>query len=210
MGKDDVREKLHANHRERIRERFEREGALSLEPHVLLELYLYDVLPRIDTNPIAHRLLSRFRSLDGVFSAPYEELIKVKGVGPATASYIKNTFSRMSDAVVDSFRASPVGSFEKAAGILVWTFRKDPSAELVVVNLNEDCLILRIDRYRCGKVPDDIEEQICGLAVSANAKYVIIGVRKGARIPDVEKIPDDVTVHDVIEVSGFDAKSLMP
>ena len=210
MGKDDVRENLHSDHRKRVRERFEREGALSLEPHVLLELYLYDVLPRVDTNPIAHRLLTRFRSLDGVFTAPYEELIKVKGVGPVTASYIKRTSSQMADSVVDSFRSSPVGTFEKAAGILVWTFRKDPSAELVVVNLNEDCLILRIDRYRCGRVPDDIEEQIGGLAVSANAKYVIIGVRKGSKVPDIEQITDDVTVHDIIEVSGFDAKSLVP
>ena len=71
-------------------------------------------------------------------------------------------------------------------------------------------MILRIDRYRCGSAPDDIEDQIGGLAVSANAKYVIIGVRQGKRIPDAEKIPEDVTVHDIITVSGFDAKSLVP
>ena len=210
MAKDDSIENLHSNHRERLRERFERVGALSLEPHVLLELFLFDVLPRVDTNPIAHRLLDRFSSLDGVFSAPYDELIKVRGVGPATASYIKRTSDEMVEAIVESFKSSPVGTFEKAAGILVWTFRRDPSAELVVLNLNEDCFILRTDRYRCGKVPADIEEQIGGLAVSANAKYVIIGVRRGARIPAPEQIPEDVTVHDIIEISGFDAKSLMP
>ncbi len=210
MGKDNARENLHADHRERLRERFEREGALSLEPHVLLELYLFDVLPRVDTNPIAHRLLSRFGSLDGVFSAPYEELVKVRGVGPATASYIKRSATEMADLIVDSFKSSPVGSFEKATVILTWTFRRDPLSELVVINLNEDCMILRIDRYRCGAVPDDLEEQIGELAIAANAKYVIIGVRKGKRHPDAEKFPDNVTVHDIIEVSDFDAASLLP
>ncbi len=210
MGKDNERENLHAKHRERVRERFEREGALMLEEHVLLELYLFDVLPRVDTNPIAHRLLDRFGSLNGVFSAPYGELLKVRGVGPAVAAYIKRSASEMADAIVDSFRSSPVGTFEKAAGILIWTFKRDPLTELVVVNLNEDCLILRIDRYRGGSIPADIEEQIGELAVSANAKYVIIGVRKGKSVPDVDKIPDYITVHDIIEVSGFDAASLFP
>lgn len=210
MGKDKYNENLHSDHRKRLRERFEREGALSLEPHVILELFLFDVLPRVDTNPIAHRLLSRFGSLDGVFSAPYEELLKVRGVGPATASYIKRASLDMAESVVGSFKSSPVNTYEKAAGVLVWTFRRDPLTELVVLNLSEDLIILRIDRYRHGSIPDDIEHQIGEFAVLANAKYVIIGIFRGKTVPDAEKISDFVTVRDIIEVSGFDASPLTP
>ena len=45
--------------------------------------------PRGDTNPAAHALLSRFGTLDGVFSAPESELKKVSGVGDAAAQLIR-------------------------------------------------------------------------------------------------------------------------
>lgn len=79
----------HQGHRDRLRARFEREGAASLEPHVLLELILFYSVPRADTNPIAHRLLGQFGSIANVFEAPYEELLKVKGIGPASATLLR-------------------------------------------------------------------------------------------------------------------------
>ena len=81
---------IHKNHRKRLRERFEREGADSFELHELLELFLFDAIPRVNTNPIAHRLLDRFGDLDGVFSASKEELMSVKGIGERAAEYIIN------------------------------------------------------------------------------------------------------------------------
>ena len=40
-------------------------------------------------NPLAHRLVEHFGSLSGVLNAPYEELVKVKGVGANTATLIR-------------------------------------------------------------------------------------------------------------------------
>ena len=69
---------VHKNHRKRLRERFEREGADSFEVHEILELFLFDAIPRVNTNAIAHRLLDRFGNLNGVFSATEKELMTVK------------------------------------------------------------------------------------------------------------------------------------
>lgn len=56
---------------------------------MVLELMLFYVLPRVDTNPIAHRLINKFGSFSAVLDAPYEELIKVDGVGDSVAAFIK-------------------------------------------------------------------------------------------------------------------------
>ena len=72
---------VHTGHRERLRERYRREGLDSFELHNVLEMVLFYIIPRKDTNEIAHRLLERFGSLTQVMEAPIEELEKVSGVG---------------------------------------------------------------------------------------------------------------------------------
>ena len=65
------------------------EGLDSFEPHQILEFILFYAIPRKDTNELAHVLIDTFGSLKGVFDAPYEELIKVTGIGPNTAALLK-------------------------------------------------------------------------------------------------------------------------
>ena len=69
-------------------ERFE-VGAEHFQDHELLEVLLYNAIPRSNTNPIAHALISAFGSLSGVFHASIRELMLVRGVGKRTAEYIK-------------------------------------------------------------------------------------------------------------------------
>ena len=73
-----------------------REHPESLSEHELLEILLYSVVKRQDTNPLAHRLLRYFNSLQSVFDASIDDLIKVDGVGPAIARFIKSTGMIMS------------------------------------------------------------------------------------------------------------------
>ncbi len=81
---------LHKGHRARMRRQLA-EGKIGegSPPHVLLEMLLYHSIPQGDTNPLAHKLINRFGSLEGVLSASYEDLLKVEGVGEITASLIK-------------------------------------------------------------------------------------------------------------------------
>ena len=80
---------IHQNHRERVKLRFLTEGADNFEQHALLELILFYSVPQKDTNPLAHRLISEFGSISGVFDAPIEELLKVNGVSTHTATLLK-------------------------------------------------------------------------------------------------------------------------
>lgn len=80
---------LNDGHRERLRRRFQKEGLDNFEPHEVLELLLFYVIPRGNVNHIGHRLINRFGSLAGVLNARYEELLTVDGIGENAALYLK-------------------------------------------------------------------------------------------------------------------------
>ena len=61
-------------HRGRVRERVMRAGAELLEDYELLELLLFYSIERIDTKPLAKRLLDRFGTLGDVFAAEAAQL----------------------------------------------------------------------------------------------------------------------------------------
>ena len=107
-------ENLHAGHRERMREKFRTYGRAVMHSHELLEMLLFHVVSYRNTNPIARRLMLRFSTLDGVFSATREELMEVEGVGPKIADFLisvgkinlfdcKETFGNVSRASFASY-----------------------------------------------------------------------------------------------------------
>lgn len=91
--------KKHVGHRERLKERFIREGLDGFEEHNILELILFYTIPQKDTNELAHELLDRFGSLEGVFCAGTEQLMQVEGVGEHTALFLS-----MFDELMEAYR----------------------------------------------------------------------------------------------------------
>ena len=79
---------VHDGHRERLRRSYLEHGLMSMNDINALELLLFYALPRRDTNVLAHQLLERFGSLDGVFSASIEELCELEGIGETAAALI--------------------------------------------------------------------------------------------------------------------------
>ncbi len=76
-------------HRNRLRERFLKNGSETLSDYEVLELILFRALPRRDTKPLAKALLNKFGSFAEVINAPSFRLKEVKGVGDAVISEIK-------------------------------------------------------------------------------------------------------------------------
>ncbi len=81
-------ENLHTGHRERLRRRFLEEGIDSFEDHQVLELLLFQVLLRGDTNLVAHRLIQRFGSLSAVLEADPQDVASVEGMGAKAAVFL--------------------------------------------------------------------------------------------------------------------------
>lgn len=80
---------MHEGHRERMRERYLKEGLDSFQDHEVLELLLYYALARQNTNGLGHQIMEHFGSFEAVFEAPIEELMKVDGIGKSSAILFK-------------------------------------------------------------------------------------------------------------------------
>jgi len=107
----------HAGHRQRMRERFLREGLEGFEAHEALELLLYYAIPYKDTNPIAHRLIERFGSLAGVLEADYADLSRFPALGASSALLLKLIPQISQKYVHDRWKARPkLDDVETAAG----------------------------------------------------------------------------------------------
>ena len=78
-----------AGHRQRLKDRFVAGGPEALPDYELLELILFNAIPRRDTKPVAKRLIERFGSFAEVVNAPPERLKEVKGVGDAIIVQLK-------------------------------------------------------------------------------------------------------------------------
>lgn len=81
-------ENLHTGHRERLRRRFFEEGLDSFEGHQVLELLLFQTIPRGDTNLISHRLIQRFGSFSAVLEADPKDVASVEGMGDKAAAFL--------------------------------------------------------------------------------------------------------------------------
>ena len=79
----------HQGHRERRKRQFRDFGLDAFADHEALELLLFFAIPRQDTNPLAHELLSRFGSLEAVLEASVEELTAVPGIGENAALLLR-------------------------------------------------------------------------------------------------------------------------
>lgn len=74
----------YVGHRQRLRERFIKNGLEGFAEYEVVELLLTLAIPRGDVKPIAKSLIARFGSLRGIMDAPLEQLREVKGIGQVT------------------------------------------------------------------------------------------------------------------------------
>ncbi|MBF0181152.1 MAG: DNA repair protein RadC [Magnetococcales bacterium] len=88
MAPENDGKSLHHGHRQRLRKRFLEEGLERFEDHQVLELLLFNVLPRQDTNGIAHLLLDRYGGLAQVLEADPVDVATVPGMGQAAACFL--------------------------------------------------------------------------------------------------------------------------
>lgn len=80
---------IHTGHRGRVKGEFLTRGVEGWPDHRIVELLLFYAIPQGDVNPLAHELVDRFGSLEGVLDALPEELMKVKGMGEHSVTLLK-------------------------------------------------------------------------------------------------------------------------
>ncbi len=125
MSKKNKNENVHKGHRNRMRAKYLSSGADSMPTHELVEMLLFYCIPQRDTNELAHQMLDRFGSLDGLLSASPEKLSSVSGIKESGSVLISliNELNRRRELE----KAEPPKVFDDAATIgayLVALFNK--------------------------------------------------------------------------------------
>jgi len=190
---------IHDGHRKRMKNRFFEHGLESFDDHNVLEILLFYALPRVDTNEIAHALMTRFGSLAAVFDAPADELEKVPGVGENAALLIKlipqiarrYMISRGSfDDILDST--------QKAGEYLIPRFYAERDEVVYMVCLDAKCKVLNCQLlFRGGVNSASVSvRKIVENALLYNATSVIIAHNhtSGIALPSKE---DEITTRQI-------------
>jgi len=95
-------------HRERLKARFHDAGPDAVADYELLELILFQAMPRRDVKPVAKALLARFGSFSEVLAAPEARLTEVEGVGEAAARHLKVIQAAAQRFARDAVRTRPL------------------------------------------------------------------------------------------------------
>ncbi len=80
---------IYLGHRQRIKEKYEKNGISGWLDYEVLELALSYSILRKDTKPVAKALLNRFKTINGVLDADRKDLEVIAGVSKHIALFLK-------------------------------------------------------------------------------------------------------------------------
>ncbi len=166
---------LHAGHRERTVVKL-LEHPDSLADHELLEVLLFSLIPRKDTNVLAHKLLQTFGSLEKVFSASAERLKLIDGVGNSVAAKILVIGKIMGRILKEREPIKVLTNFENVKNELVGVFRNKTSEIFVMLLLDKNYKLLATVKFSDDNkhsVSAEIPELISAFSVHKPAMAII-------------------------------------
>lgn len=138
-----MKQNIHEKHRERMESKLTN-GLESFSKHELLEVLLFSVIKRKNTNNIAHTLLNRFGSLKGVFGATKDELMAVDGIGPKVADHIKLNAEIYKRACVEDFERIKLNNPQKIVDYAKNIFKFETTEKAFAICLDEKYNLLSL------------------------------------------------------------------
>lgn len=191
---------IHEGHRQRLKDRFLREGLDNFDELYVLELLLYYCIPRKDTNPIAHELLHTFGSLTGVFEATVEELVKVPGISYNAATFLNlihqtGRYYQVKRAEIGDI----LHTVTECAEYLVARFYGRENETVFLLCLDAKCKVLGCKMVGEGSVNSANVpiRRLVEIALNTNATTVILAHNH----PSGVAIPSDEDVQTTLRVS---------
>ena len=190
---------VHEGHRERMKKRLLEQGLDVFDDHNVLELLLFYSLPRKDTNPLAHELLSAFGSLAKIFEAPVEELYKVNGIGESTVTLLKLIPEVSRRYVMDKNSFDDIlDSTKKAGEYLAARYMYERDEVVYVICLDSKCKVICCKELFRGVANSATisVRKIAELALAKNATSVIISHNHTSGIA-LQSMEDEITTKQI-------------
>ena len=201
---------LHDGHRNRVRERFVKEGIDNFFDHQVIELLLFYGIPRKDTNDIAHNLLNKFGSFSGVFDAPLESLQEC-GISYNTAVFLKLIPSVCSRYYQDKYQQDEKNKANEAdesiENFILPHFIGKNEEQLLLVMLDSKGKRIFCDVVSRGtKTGSDVNiTKIIQLSVQSKASGIILAHNhpSGSTLPSQNDISMTKKVKKALEAVGI-------
>ena len=168
--------KKHGGHRNRLRERYIKDGLDGFEEHNILEMLLFYTIPQKDTNELAHSLLDRFGHLEGVFNASPDELMKVEGIGEYTAQYLSLFSTLIESYIMDRRQHEIITGIENITEFTVRKLAFSPTECLLAFFIDNKQSLLSWHCWQDGCVTlDDIDTRaILRMVMGTNTTHVML------------------------------------
>lgn len=171
----------HLGHRRRMRDKAENIGLAFLPEHEQLEMILFDVIPRGNTNEIAHELLARFHSIYGVLTADVNELQRISGVGLKVAEYLHSLPSILgivmrSKIAYDNDGITVLSNVELMVQFSRTLFYDSVSENIYAIFLNKKFKVIKFEWIGSGSM-DGVDlklNEVMRSAVLSNAYYIVL------------------------------------
>lgn len=204
----------HDGHRKRMLQKARDTGLAFLPEHEQLEILLFAVIPRGNTNGIAIDLIRRFGSIAGVVTAKTEELMEISGIGSRAAEFL----NQMPDALGIVQRSQIFGekrhlileNAEDIGNFAISLFRHTLSEQFYMISLSYAGRVIRSDKISEGK-PDDIStfiQKIARCAIMNEASAVILAHNRlgGKCLPSIEDVQMTREIAECLQILGIPVK----
>lgn len=166
---------FHTGHRDRLRKRYLESGVDALAEHEILELILFYSIPRVDTKPIAHRLIDIYGSLGGVLSASHESLM-ANGLTSSCAAHLKIIYDTNSWISRKSVIGTKAVGYNEMGKIFVDELKNDKTERVVMLMLDSKDRIMGIETicegsFTSAKVSTRYIAELCMLRRAAKVAF---------------------------------------
>lgn len=190
-----------AGHRERLRRRLFEGGPDALLDHELVEYLLALTIPRIDTKPIAKKLIRDFGGFGSLLSAEAETIMRVGGVSDRAAAAIKIAQASALRLLQSEVKERPVlGSWQALLDYLHADMAHNPIERVRVLFLNSKNMLIHDDLMWEGSVDEAAVyvREVIRRALDYNATAIILVHNHPSGDPSPSK-QDIKLTRDIVE-----------
>ncbi len=199
---------IHDGHRERLKQTYLENGLDHMHDVNALELLLFYAVARRDTNELAHALLTRFGSLDGIFHASMKELTEVPGIGEHTAillTLIPQMVKKSSVSMTGNIRQ--INSSHDAGMFFLPRFLEEQDEVVLMLCLDSRRSIIKCCEMGRGAVNNvsintrrvvekALKEKACSVIIAHNHP-------RGIAVPSREDDMVTKTLYNALEIVGI-------
>lgn len=168
---------MHEGHRERLKNKYLKNGIDSFEDHEILELLLFYSIPRKNTNELAHALMNKYGSLKAVLEADPYDMLNETGVGKHTAVLLSLVLDVAKTYLKDTKNKNPVILSSKQAGqYCMDLFVGEYEEKVYIICLNKQYKVIHSELISEGTISQAVifSDKAAKAALRHNAYFVVI------------------------------------